>query len=135
PSDQVRIGMIGGLRPDAANLDVDTRHAALSLYGSGKHKSDDAQVYLAMGGLMTWLNNAPDRHAAFTDVRLTLGKVFTLFASSELDLYGASDTFRSGIGLTRLSVSARVQLGIIGFRAFFSQSQLPDTKAQRQINA
>ncbi|MGE3850430.1 MAG: hypothetical protein AB7K09_01695 [Planctomycetota bacterium] len=137
PTDEVRFGVIGGLRPDAANLDVDSRDEAVAVYGSGKYKSDDVQFYLALGALMSWFQQAADRRAGYADMRVTVSKVLTVYASSEFDLYGASDTFRGGggIGVTRSSISLRATAGIVGFRALFSQSQLPDTKAQRQITS
>ena len=130
PSQTFRIGAAGGFRPDGQNWEPTSREVIAAIYGSGRLKDGDVNLFSALGLMTTWFEGASDRQAAFTEVRLGVGKAFHALVSGEFDFYDANDTIRSGIGLTRLNATLRGSIGIVTLRLSWHQNQLPDTLEQ-----
>lgn len=131
-SDSVRVGGIGGLRPDPEDLGLSGDAPGVAGWCAIDLGSPDAvRFFTAFGALATWFDGSPDRHAAFVDARLVSAAGWRLDITSEIDLYRGDDD-ESGLALTRFGGRFDVPLGAV-FGVWFDVQhfQLPDTLAAR----
>ncbi|MEW6743407.1 MAG: hypothetical protein AB1486_11675 [Planctomycetota bacterium] len=133
----VHSGVVAGFRPDRETFGFRTEEVVLFPYAVFETGSRGATYSVTTTGVEgSWFEGKTDRHALHLDQMVDLDAWLRLRLSSELDLYTGSEPSRSGLGLTRLTMSADLwPRESFGLYTRIHHYQRPDTRAERDRSA
>jgi len=133
--EHISLGAVAGFRPDRYNLDFSADEQLLTGYATFEAGIRPGPYYSGTAGILgTLYEGQSDRLAMLFDQRASLGPLFSLYSTAEVDFDAGGAQTRTGTNLTRLDVSAVSRLSsYLTFRAGLDHWQRPDNRAERDL--
>jgi hypothetical protein len=133
--EHISLGAVAGFKPDRYNIDPSADEPLLVGYATYEAGKLPGPYYSGTAGILGSLyEGQSDRLALLFDQRASLGPLFTLYSTAEVDFDAGGAQTRTGTNLTRLDVSAVSRLSSdLSFRAGLDHWERPDTRAERDL--
>jgi len=133
--EHISFGVIAGFKPDRNNLDPSAGEPLMVGYATYEAGKFPGPYYSGTAGILSSLyEGQSDRLALLFDQRASLGPLFTLYSTAEVDFDAGGAQTRTGTNLTRLDVTAVSRLSSdLSFRAGLDHWQRPDNRAERDL--
>lgn len=133
--EHLSLGTIAGFKPDRYDLDFSVDEPLMAGYATYEAGKRPGPYYSGTAGILGSLyDGQADRLALLLDQRASIGHLFTLYSTAELDFDVGGAQTRTSTNLTRLDVTAvsRLSSGLT-FRAGVDHWERPDNRAERDL--
>ena len=133
--EHISLGAVAGFKPNRYNLDPSEDEPLLAGYATYETGKFPGPYYSGTAGILSSLyEGQSDRLALLFDQRASLGPLFTLYSTAEVDFDAGAAQINTGTNLARLDVSAVSRLSSeLSFSAGLDHWQRPDTRAERDL--